>query len=177
MADEREIGEALTIRPASADDVEAIAAIYNDAVIKTTANFDTEPPSLEEHQTWFHSHGEGYPVIVSESGGAVVGWASLTPYSTKGAYKGTVEFSIYVAEACRGRGIGKKLMAAAMEAGERAGLRTVIARITTDNALSLRLHEQAGFETVGVYRKVGMKFGKLLDVCHMQRFFYPYGND
>ena len=161
----------LEIRRATADDLPAITEIYNDAILKTVATFDTETKTLEDRQAWFEHHGAKYPVLVAVEDGVVKGWASLTAYSDRCAYSGTVENSVYVREDCRGYGIGKKLLDALMDEGRKACFHTVIARIAETNDISIRLHEKAGFKTIGVMEEVGMKFGKLLDVYMMQKIY------
>jgi phosphinothricin acetyltransferase len=108
---------------------------------------------------------------VAELSGVPVGWASLSEWSGRCAYADTAEISIYVKQEYRNKGVGKKLMSAIMREGERVGLHTVITRITEGNQVSIRLHEAAGFENIGVMREVGRKFNKLLDVRLMQRIY------
>ena len=160
-----------SIRKATAKDMPAIAEIYNDAILKTVATFDTEPKSMAEQRRWFRQHGPKNPILVAEERGEVVGWASLSQWSDRCAYSDTTELSLYVREDRRGRGIGTLLMKAIIEAGARAGLHVVLARITEGNEASVRLHERAGFERVGTMREVGRKFGRLLDVELMQHTY------
>jgi len=159
------------IRPARAEDLPAIMDIYNDAILKTTASFDMEPRSLEEQQAWFAAHDARHPVLVAEKDGAVVGWASLSNFSQRCAYADTAEVSIYMEEAFRGQGIGRKLLEAIIEEGEKANLHTIIALIAEGNAASIHLHESIGFQPIGVAREVGRKFGRLLDVHFMQLIY------
>src|SRR5688572_31066489 len=99
----------MNIRLAQLNDAEAIAAIYNEAILTSTATFDTETKSIEERQAWLKSHDARHPVWVAEMEGKVVGWASLTKWSDRPAYADTAETSFYVASQYRGRGIGRKL--------------------------------------------------------------------
>lgn len=161
------------IRPAILDDLEAITAIYNHAVINTTACFDIEPKSMAEQRAWFEAHDEDHPILVAEENGMVVGWAALSRFDGRCAYDGTGEFSVYIDEKHRGRGLGKAMLRAALEAGRATRLRTIIARISHDNTISVALHEQAGFQHAGVLRQVGFKFGTTLDVVIMQYFLQP----
>ena len=165
-------GSSLSIRRAESGDIEAITDIYNDAILKTVATFDTAPKTMREQKAWFAQHGGKYPAIVAELDGDVAGWASLSRWSDRCAYSGTAELSLYVREDMRGKGVGGRLMRAIVKEGERAGLHTAIARITEGNAVSVRMHEAAGFEPVGIMKKVGRKFGRLLDVQMMQ-LVYP----
>jgi len=161
----------LTIRPAAPADLGAITEIYNDAILHTTATFDTQPKTLADQQAWFAQHSARYPVLVAEEEGAVVGWASLTPWSDRCAYADTAEISLYVRDGCRGRGLGKQLTAAILAAGRGAGLHTVIACITQGNEASLRLARSCGFAEIGAMREVGRKFGKFLDVHLLQHIY------
>jgi len=161
----------VVIREAKIDDLEAITEIYNHAILTTTATFDTVPKTYAEQKEWFENHGPKYPILVAELDGAVVGWASLSRWSDRCAYSDTAEISVYVKEGYRGRGIGKKLLATIVRKGKEAGLHTVIARISTDNRVSIHLHELVGFQSIGVMKEVGRKFGRLLDVCVMQLIY------
>jgi phosphinothricin acetyltransferase len=161
----------MVIRKAGVGDQTSILEIYNEAVLHTTATFDTEPRTLEQQSAWFGRHGERHPVLVAEEDGEVVGWASLSAWSDRRAYDDTAEISLYVRADKRGRGIGKDLMNAIMEEGRKAELHTVIARIAGENEASVRLHRSAGFVDIGVMREAGRKFGRLIDVRMMQLFF------
>lgn len=165
-------GKELSVRAATLDDLDRINEIYNHAVATTTATFDTEPKSPEERRTWFLHHDSAHPVLVAENKDGVCGWASLSRYSDRAAYDGTAEISIYVSEECRGKGVGRTLMSGVLEEARKAGLLTILARITTDNPVSVRLHQSAGFEMVGTMREVGFKFGRLLDV-HLMQLILP----
>jgi len=163
----------LVIRPAKSDDLPAITAIYNEAILTTDATFDMEPKTDAEQTAWFTNHGPKYPILVAELDGTVAGWASLSAWSDRCAYSNTAENSLYVKQESRNSGIGRGLLEALMQEGERAGLHTVIARITEGNKESIHLHESVGFEHIGVMREVGRKFDRLLDVCLMQRIYRP----
>jgi phosphinothricin acetyltransferase len=159
----------VTIRPAEWGDAAAIAEIYNEAILTTTATFDTEPKSVEERRQWLESHDGRHPVLVALTGGTVVGWASLSRWSERAAYDDTAETSFYVHSAHRGCGIGRGLKDAIIAEARRLGYHTLIARIAEGSAESLHLNEAAGFVHVGTLREVGHKFGKLLDVHIMQK--------
>ncbi|HEY82575.1 MAG TPA: N-acetyltransferase [Dehalococcoidia bacterium] len=161
----------MSIRQATLDDLDAITEIYNEAILKTVATFDTEPKTMEEQKRWFAGHGPKYPIMVAEEDGLIVGWASLSMWSDRCAYADTAEISLYVRETHQGRGIGKKLLEAILHEGEKAGLHTVVARITEGNAVSIHLFKSAGFEHIGVMREVGRKFGRLLDVHLLQKIY------
>ena len=162
----------LSIKRASLKDLDAITEIYNDAILKTVATFDTEPKTLEDQKMWFENHGSKYPILIAEQDDKIVGWASLSKWSDRCAYSDTAEISLYVHEENRGKGIGKKLMNSIIQEGQKAGLHTVIARIAGDNEASMRLHKSAGFKHIGTMKEVGTKFGRLLDV-HLMQLIYP----
>ncbi|MFO1095610.1 MAG: N-acetyltransferase family protein [Planctomycetaceae bacterium] len=150
-------------------DAPAIADIYNEAILTTTATFDTEPKSVEERTGWLESHDDRHPVLVAEVDGRVVGWAALSPWSDRCAYADTAETSFYVHSAHRGRGIGRGLKAAIIEEARRLKYHTLIARVAEESSESIHLNEAAGFVHVGTLREVGRKFGRRLSVHIMQK--------
>jgi len=159
------------IRPATLDDCPGILAVYNEAVLTTTATYDYEPRTLEHRRDWFMTRQRnGFPVLVAvDVAGRVAGWSALNPYHDRIGYRFTVENSVYVAAESRGRGLGSRLLAPLIPAGESRGFHAIIAAIDADNVVSLRLHERHGFMTVGRFRRVGFKFGRWLDVVYMER--------
>jgi phosphinothricin acetyltransferase len=161
----------LIIRRASVKDLKAITDIYNEAILTTDATFDTEPKTVAEQKVWFSDHGKKNPILVAMIDGAVCGWASLSKWSTRRAYADTAEISVYVKQEHRSRGIGKRLIVDILEEGERAGLHTVLSRITSGNSASIHLHEELGFQHIGVMKEVGKKFDRTLDVCMMQKIY------
>ncbi|MCL6613078.1 MAG: GNAT family N-acetyltransferase [Firmicutes bacterium] len=156
------------VRPAALEDLPAIEEIYNEAGVATTASFDLQPRTEEEARAWFLAHGPAYPIFVAEMDGRVVGWASLSPYAAKEAYRYTVEDSVYVHREFRGRGVGRALLMAVMEAAAALGYRAVVAKIADGNEASLALHRRAGFVHVGTLIAVGRKFGRWLDVDFLE---------
>ena len=157
------------IRPAKLDDAAAIAEIYNEAILTTTATFDTETKSIEDREQWLKAHDDRHPVLVAVVDGAVVGWAAITQWSDRPAYADTAETSFYVHSAHRGRGIGRALKTAIISEARRLGFHTLIARIAEGSVESLHLNERAGFVHVGTLKEVGRKFGRLLDVHILQK--------
>jgi L-amino acid N-acyltransferase YncA len=135
------------------------------------ATFDTNIKTLGEQRTWFDKHGSKNPIIVAEDNGKVVGWASLSKYSDRWAYLDTAELSLYVRKKFQGKGIGKKLMKEIVKKGKQAGLHVIISRIAEGNQVSVHLHKMVGFEHVGIYKEVGYKFGKRLDVYLMEKLY------
>lgn len=158
----------ISIRPANSSDVSRITEIYNEAILNTTATFDTDIKSQSERNAWFLAHDENHPVLVVESDGRVIGYASLTRWSDRCAYDGTAEVSVYIDHNHRGKGVGKKLLEVLILEGKKAGLHNLISRISEGNLSSIHIHEALGFEHIGVMREAGKKFGKFLDVHMMQ---------
>jgi L-amino acid N-acyltransferase YncA len=160
-----------TIRAAIESDVLAITDIYNEAVLNTTATFDTDTKSLEDRLAWFRNHDDKHPIIVAEIAGTVVGWGSLSRWSERVAYDTTAEASVYVHVDHRQKGIGKQLLEVLILEGERVGLHSIISRVTSENEVSMRLNEIFQFEKVGILKEVGRKFDRFLDVHIMQVVF------
>jgi L-amino acid N-acyltransferase len=156
------------IRTARLTDAEAIRGIYNRAIL-TVATFDLEPRSLEEQQQWLAMRSGAHLVLVADAGGSLAGFASLSPYRDRPAYRTTVENSVYVDDSFQGKGIGKQLMSDLVDSARDRGFHSMIARIVSSNAASIALHRAVGFEIVGVEKEVGRKLGRWLDVVVMQR--------
>ena len=157
------------IRPAALADAPAIAAIYNEAILTTTATFDTETKSVEDRIAWLAAHDERHPVIVAEFEGQVVGYACLSRWSDRRAYDDTAETSFYVKSECRGLGVGRRLKEAILDEARRLGYHSLIARVAQGSEESLHINLSMGFVLVGTLKEVGLKFGKRLDVHVMQK--------
>lgn len=160
----------MVIRKAEERDMEALLSIYNYEVEHGVATFDLNPKSMEERMEWFYAHNvDNHPLLTAELDGRAVGYASLSPYRDKEAYRETVELSVYVDPEFRRRGVARELMAAiTKEARERQDIHTVISVITGGNEASIRLHQAFGFVHCGTMREVGSKFGRLLDIDNFQ---------
>jgi L-amino acid N-acyltransferase len=155
----------VTVRDAVLGDLPAIFEIYNEQVLHGTATFDTEPREAGRDHGWLTDRDFArHPVLVAEADAAVVGWASLSPWSDRGAYARTAEGSVYVHVERRGVGIGKLLLSTLIERARAAGLRVIVARIAEANPASVRLFESSGFGHIGTQRRCGEKFGRVLDV-------------
>ena len=157
------------IRLATVADAEAIRRIYNHEVEHATHTFDLVPRTLEDQQAWLRDREGALEVVVAEVGGEVAGFASLSEYRPRAAYRTSVESSVYVDESVRGRGVGRLLMQELVVVAEARGFHTMIARIAGGHEASTGLHQAVGFATVGTEREVGRKFGGWLDVVVMQR--------
>ncbi|MBI4674415.1 MAG: N-acetyltransferase [Chloroflexi bacterium] len=159
------------VRRATREDVPAILEIYSDAVLHTTASAEYAPPSLESRYEWFDEHErDGYPIFVATNEtGEVMGWSSLSRYKERFGYRFSVESSIYIHPQWRGRGVGKLLMPPLIDAAREMGMHALIAGVSSDNVVSLKLHEQFGFERVAQFREVVYKFDQWLDVIYLER--------
>ena len=111
----------IVVRRAELEDLPAIVSIYNEAILTTTATFDTEPKTVAERTEWFQAHGDRHPILVAVENGEVVGWSSLTRWSDRKAYDETAETSFYVRAEARGRGIGRQLKQATIDEARRLG--------------------------------------------------------
>jgi phosphinothricin acetyltransferase len=158
----------LAIRPATADDLAAINDIYNHYVLHSTATYQEKPEPMDGRRGWFERHGPAHPVTVAEAGGAVVGWASLSPFHARSAYRRTVENSVYVHPDYHRRGIGRALLLDLIERARGLGHHTIIAGIDAEQPASVALHARLGFVQVAHLKQVGHKFGRWLDVVYMQ---------
>lgn len=160
------------IRRAVRSDCSGILDIYNDAVLKTTATYDYEPRPLEHRLAWFDDHQRtGHAIFVAEAAdGKIVGWSALNRYHDRMGFRFTAENSVYVAEGARGQGIGARLLEPLIPAAAEIGIRAILAAIDAQNAASLRLHARFGFEQVGLFKRVGFKFDRWLDVAYLERW-------
>ena len=161
----------LPIRPAADADLAQITSIYADAVLHGTATFEIVPPDETEMQARRAALlAGGYPYLVAEDGGRVLGYAYAGPYRTRPAYRSTVEDSIYVAPGAQGRGVGRALLARLLEESRARGFRQMVAVIgDSQNAASIGVHRALGFDLVGVFKDVGYKHGRWLDSVLMQK--------
>jgi L-amino acid N-acyltransferase YncA len=158
----------MTIRPARESDLAAINSIYNHYVLNSTCTYQEEPSTDEERLAWFRNRGEAHPVLVAELGGEVVGWASLSPFRDRSAYRHSVEASIYIRRDRQRLGIGKALLVDLIERARALGHRTIIGGASAEQEASIRLQESLGFQKVGHFREIGRKFDRWLDVAFYQ---------
>lgn len=159
----------MEIRLARRDDAGALADIYNHAVTSSTDVFDLVPRTLTEQQSWLTERSGAHAVLVAEVDGQVIGFASLSPYQARPAYRTTVEDSVYVRHDRQGEGVGLALLERLIGLATDHGFHAVIARIAGGNDGSVALHKACGFEEVGLEQEVGRKFGRWLDVVVMER--------
>jgi phosphinothricin acetyltransferase len=158
----------LTIRTATVADLDAINAIYNDYVARSTCTYQESPESPRGRREWFARHDESHPVVVAEVDRAVVGWGALSPYHERSAYRHTVEDSVYAARSHHRRGVGSAWLAELIRRATTIGHRSIVAAIDGEQVASIALHARFGFREAGCLRQVGRKFGRWLDVLYMQ---------
>ncbi|WP_300724645.1 GNAT family N-acetyltransferase [uncultured Bacteroides sp.] len=152
------------IRTVTLQDIPAITAIYHEYVLHSTATFEIEPPTEKEMQARIESFAAHYPCLVYETDGEIAGYCYAHPWKEKAAYRHTLETTIYLHPKYIGRGIGKQLMKRLIEACRADGHHALIACITAENHSSCEFHTALGFEQVSLFKEVGIKFDRLLDV-------------
>jgi L-amino acid N-acyltransferase YncA len=161
----------MIIRAATADDAEAMAAIYGHHVLHGFGTFETVPPDAG----WMDGRrrdvqGFGLPFLVAEEAGRVLGYAYAGPFRPRPGYRFTVEDSVYVAPDAIGKGVGRAVLTPVLAACEALGLRQVVAVIgDSQNAASIGLHKSLGFEHAGIGKSFGFKHGRWVDIVWMQR--------
>jgi len=155
----------MLIRPMTPADWPAVRTIYNEGIATRNATFITASPEWPE---WDGGHLQSCR-LVADDAGRVMGWAALSPVSSRCVYAGVAEVSVYVAAAAQGRGIGRALLAALVEASEADKLWTLQAGILPENVGSVAIHERCGFRLVGRREKLGRMDGVWRDVLLMER--------
>ncbi len=147
------------------DHWEAVRKIYQEGITTGNATFETSVPDWKE---WDERHLPSCR-LVARSDNKVLGWAALSPVSSRCVYGGVAEVSIYVTEESRGQGIGRRLLAALVQASEQNGIWTLQAGIFPENAASIQLHQHAGFRIVGRRERIGCMNGRWRDTVLMER--------
>lgn len=161
----------VTIRDAHEGDIGAITRIYAHWVETGTMSFELEAPGEEEMTRRYWSVLDaGYPYLVLEENGALMGYAYASAYRPRPAYRYTAENSIYLREDAGGRGLGRMLLEALLDRLRTDGYRSVIGIISDPdrNAASVKLHRAAGFVEFGRAKEIGHKFGRWIDVAYLQ---------
>lgn len=158
-----------------AEDWPTVARVYEQGIATGNATFEYEVPSWER---WRSARLAEPCLVVRDEGGETIGWAALTPASARAVYAGVAEVSIYVDPAHAGRGVGRVLLLALIEASEQAGIWTLRAGIFPENAASIGLHERCGFRLVGTQERLGrMPDGRWRDVVLYERRSARVGTD
>jgi L-amino acid N-acyltransferase YncA len=160
------------IRPLVPNDWPAVQAIYLEGIATGNATFETEAPSWE---VWDSKHLHEAR-LVAEAGGEVVGWAALSPVSSRCVYSGVAELSIYVAAAMRGRGVGQVLLGELIRESEAKEFWTLQTGVFPENKASLALHKKCGFRIVGTRKRIGKLGKRWRDVVFLERRSPVVGN-
>lgn len=153
-------------RPAQVADAPAVAAIYNEGIADRVATFETEPRTPEQIAARLDG---AYPAVVVEAGGRIVGFASVSAYRPRDCYAGVGEFSVYVARAARGSGVGRVALQGLISEAERRGYWKLLSRIFPENMASRQLCAALGFREVGTYIRHGRLDGVWRDVVIVER--------
>ena len=157
------------VRAAVVADLPAITRIHNEGIEDRIATLDMEPYTVEEKAEQFALMTPRDPTLVAETGGEVVGWASLHPFSSRKGYWGVKELSVYVARPWRYQRIGARLLVELLERAKALGIYKVILNVLPSNRPALALYRQMGFREVGVYRNQGRIDGKWTDILVMEK--------
>lgn len=149
---------------------DAILDIFNDAILNSTALYDYAPRTSQNMVKWFDAkHAGDFPVIgIEDTGGTLLAFGSYGTFRAWPAYKYTVEHSVYVHQDHRGKGLGRVVMQALIEAARQSDMHAMIGGIDATNSGSIALHERLGFKHVGTLPQVGFKFGRWLDLAFYQ---------
>lgn len=158
------------VRPATREDVPAFNAIYNDYIVDSHVSFDVAPWTDDERAQWLEARlAAGYPVLVAEREGVVVGASWSGPWRDKKAYRSTVETTVVLSADATGKGVGTTLYKELMGELTTAGFHRAVAIIALPNDASIALHRKLGFTDVGVLDEAGFKDGRFISTRLMQR--------
>jgi L-amino acid N-acyltransferase YncA len=163
------VSRGFLIRRAEAGDAGAIGAIYDEAAASGFATFATGPHPAEERRAWLAARPQRAPVWCGVVGGEVVGWSALAPLSHRPWYAGVAEYTVYVAGARQGEGIGGRMLDALLEAAPGFGYWKLVGMILPENAPGLALARRAGFRLVGTHRAHARRDGRWRDVTIVER--------
>lgn len=156
------------VRDVTVDDASAICEIYNHYVENTIITFEEVAVSAEEMAGRIEKTTASYPWIVLEEDGEILGYAYVTNWRTRSAYRYSTECTIYLHKDATGRGAGSKLFEALLNKVKEYDIHVVMAAITEANIPSVKLHERFGFKKVGYFEETGYKFGRWIGVCYME---------
>jgi L-amino acid N-acyltransferase YncA len=159
----------LFIRPATADDAGAIGAIYDEAAASGVATFATGPHPASERRVWLAARPERAPVWCGQAGSEVVAWSAIAPFSDRPWYAGVAEYTVYVAAARHGQGIGGRMLDALIEEAPGYAYWKLVGMILPENAAGLALARRAGFRVVGTHLAHARREGRWRDVTIVER--------
>lgn len=160
----------LRFRPVTDHDLPAILAIYNDAVVNTTAIWNDHLSDLEGRRSWWQQRvADGFPVLAAQLDETCVGYATYGHFRPNDGYRHSRELSVYVSDAHRGKGIASRLMQALEAHARTDNVHVLVGGIEAGNEASIALHEKHGFSEAGRLTQVGRKFDRWLDLVLMQK--------
>ncbi|WP_226617642.1 arsinothricin resistance N-acetyltransferase ArsN1 [Cytobacillus firmus] len=157
------------VRLAKKTDLEEIMEIYNQGIEDRIATLETEKKDLSYMAKWFEQHNGRYCVLTAEEEGQVIGWASLNPYSSRSAYDGVADLSIYISRAFRGKGAGEKLLSALELKARENKFHKLVLFTFPFNGLGQSLYKKLGFREVGIFQNQGVLDGEFVDVMAMEK--------
>lgn len=159
----------MMIRDATEADLQALRDIYNHALLHTTAIWNDAVVDVENRRAWFQARAaQGYPILVADIAGQVMGYASFGDFRVQDGFRATVENSIYVTPEAQGRGVAKALMTTLNDRARACGKHVMIAAVHDANTASMQLHEALGFRASGVLHQVGQKFGSWVNLVFLE---------
>ena len=159
----------MLVRHATEDDLPAMLEIYNDIIVNTTAVWHSEPHTLEMRREWFNQRKEmGFPIFVVVEDEQLLGFSTIGPFRPWYGYRFTVENSVYVAAASRGKGVANLLMQPLIDAARELKLHAIVAGIEAENEVSIGLHKKFGFTEVAHFKQVGWKFERWMDLKFLE---------
>jgi phosphinothricin acetyltransferase len=157
----------VSVRAGAPGDAASIAAIYNHGIAERSATFDTDPVTDARVMTWLGD--ERQPTLVADRDGRVIGWARVIRSAERCAFAGVGEYTIYLDQEARGRGVGRRLLEALVVAAEAAGYWKLQGRLFVTNEASLALARACAFREVGVYERHGRLDGEWKDLLIVER--------
>ena len=156
----------MTIIPMTEAHWPAVKAIYEAGIATGNATFETQAPAWE---AWDQAHLGHSRLVAVDEAGTVLGWAALSPVSSRCVYGGVAEISVYIAADARGQGVGRQLLQALIADSEAHGIWTLQAGTFEENAASIGLHTQAGFRIIGHRERIGQHHGVWRNTVQMER--------
>jgi len=159
------------VRPATESDLPAVTSIYNEVIASSTAVYSDRPVDVADRHAWWAARvAQGYPVLVDDTDGGVIGFSTFGDFRAWPGYRFSVEHTVHVAAGQRGGGVGRALVEALFPIAASLGKHVMLAGVDAENAASIRFHQRLGFEQTGRLRQVGFKFNRYLDLVFLQRF-------
>lgn len=167
--------QSLKVRPAEAQDLEAILRIYNQGIEDRIATLESEPKDPAYMQSWWLEHQGRYPALVAERSGQIVGWTALNRYSQRCAYDRVADLSIYIARSARGTGVGSRLLPELERTAVQHEFHKIVLLTFAFNEAGERLYRKAGYREVGIFEEHGLLDGRKIDVRIMEKLLQPRG--